>query len=367
VTAPRSAAPLRVAFLHLGRDGGGVPRYGRILAEGASADSSIEVVDIDAGGRDAGLGALRRAAGEAGTADLIQLQWKLTDWGSGWRGVARLGWFLFWARRPVVATLHDVYAPNRRRGRWLGPDAWALRLLGWRARRLVVHADEERRRLGGMVRTGKVRVVPHFVEGRPPLPDPAEARRQLGLAGRRVVTLLGFITERKGHRLLLDALPLLAPDVSVVVAGSPIAGRDFRRRELETQAAELGVTDRVLFTGFVGDDMLSRVLAATEVAACPFKDLSASGSLSTWISAGTRIVASDLPAIREYDNLSRGAINRFAPRTAKALAAALAAALADAATHPGPDPKIQHLAAELTLPRIVARYANVWREAAAGR
>lgn len=367
MTAPRSVAPLRVAFLHLGKEGGGVPRYGRILAEGAAADPQIEVVEVDAGGRDAGPGALRRAGREASAADLIQVQWKLADWGGGWRGFVRLCWVLLWARRPVVATLHDVYSPKRRRDRWLRPDAWALRVLRMRARRLVVHAEEERRRLSGMVPAAKVAVVPHFVEQRPPLPEPAAARRELGLEDRRVVTLLGFITERKGHRMLLEALPLLAADVSVVIAGAPITGRNFRRKELVTLAAELGVTDRVVFTGFVGDEMLTRVLAATDVAACPFKDVSASGSLSTWISAGTRIVASDLPAIREYDALSRGAIRRFLPRTPKALAAALTAALADAAAHPGPDAAIQRLAEALALPRIVARYVDVWREVAPGR
>lgn len=360
MTAPRSVAPIRVAFIHLGKEGGGVPRYGRILAEGAAADPGVEVVSVDVGGRRAGLGDLRHAAREAGTANVIQMQWKLADWGGGWHAFARLAWFLLCARRPVVATLHDVYAPRRRRDRWLRPDAWALRVLGLRARRLVVHAEEERRRLGGMVRGTKVDAIPHFVEVRPPLPDAAAARRELGLEGRRVITLLGFITERKGHRLLLETLPLLAPDVSVVIAGSPITGRDFRRKELEALAKELGVTDRVLFTGYVGDEMLSRVLAATDVAACPFKDVSASGSLSTWISAGTRIVASDLPAIREYDTLARGAIRRFSPRNREAFAAALTAALADAAAHPGPDAAVLRLATLLAVPRIVGQYAAVW-------
>lgn len=367
MTSPRSVTPLRVAFVHLGKEGGGVPRYGRILADAAADNPSVEAVSVDAGGRLSDLGDLRRAARQANGADLIQLQWKPADWGGGWRALARLAWFLLLARRPVVVTLHDLYTPRRRRDRWIRADAWALRLLGLRARKLVVHAEEERRRLGSMVAAANVAVVPHFVEERPPLPDAAEARTELGLEGRRVVTLLGFITERKGHRLLLEALPELAADVSVVIAGAPITGRDFRRKELVTLAAELGLTERVVFTGYVGDEMLARVLAATEVAACPFKDVSASGSLSTWISAGTRIVASDLPAIREYDTLARGAIHRFAPRTATALAAALTTALTDAAEHPGPDPQVLKLAAALALPRIVDRYLAVWREAAPGR
>lgn len=362
--APPSAAPLRVAFLHLGRAKGGVPRYGRILAGAAAADAGLQATDVEAGGRSAGLGDLRRAALDCAAAEVVELQWKLADWGGGWRGLGRLAWFLTFVGRPVVATLHDVYAPRRRRDHLVRPEAWALRLLGLRARRLVVHADEERRRLRGATPAAKLAVVPHFVEGRPALPGPEDARRELGLERRRVVTLLGYITERKGHRLLLEALPGLAPDVSVVIAGAPIAGRDFRRRELETLAEALTVADRVVFTGYVGDEMLGRVLAATDVGVCPFTDVSASGSLSTWISAGTRIVASDLPAIREYDALEPGAIRRFAPRTPETLAQALTAALQDAATSPGPDPHVERLAEALALPRTISRYADVWREAA---
>jgi glycosyltransferase involved in cell wall biosynthesis len=206
-----------------------------------------------------------------------------------------------------------------------------------------------------------ITVIPHFVEPRGVLTDAAEAKRELGLEGRRVVTLLGFITERKGHRLLLEALPLLPPDVSVLIAGSPITGREHRRRELEELASAMAIEDRVIFTGYVGDGMLDRVLAATDVAACPFRDVSASGSMSTWISAGTRIAASDLPAIAEYDRIAPGAIRRFSPRTREALAAAIGAALDDAAANPGPDPAVRRLAEQLALARMVERYADAWR------
>jgi glycosyltransferase involved in cell wall biosynthesis len=213
------------------------------------------------------------------------------------------------------------------------------------------------------VASAKIAVVPHFVEERPPLPDGDTAKRELGLEGRGVVTLLGFITERKGHALLLEALAKLPADVSVVIAGSPIEGREHRQKELQVLAQTIGVSDRVLFTGYVGDAMLDRVLAATDVGACPFKDLSASGSLSTWISAGTRIVASDLPAIREYDAIVPGAIRRFTPRTADALATEIQRALAEVASGGRIDPDVMSLSEALAVPRIVEQYGVVWREA----
>lgn len=366
-TGPDSGAdrPLKVAIVQLGKEGGGVPRYGRLLAQAAGDSPALEVVEVDAGERSASLGDLRRAARAANVADVIAIQWKLADWGGGWRAAARLVTFLAATRKPVVATLHDVYEGRRRRDRWARPQPWALRLLGRRAAGIVVHADEERRRLAGMVPGNRITVIPHFVEQRGPLPDPVAAKRELGVEGRRIVTLLGFITERKGHRLLLEALPLLPDDVSVLIAGAPIPGREHRRRELDELANALNVEERVVFTGYVGDEMLDRVLAATDVAACPFRDVSASGSLSTWISAGTRVVASDLPAIVEYDGIVPGAIHRFTPRTREALAIAISAALDDAAAKPGPDAATCELAEQLALPRIVGRYAEAWEAASA--
>ena len=105
------------------------------------------------------------------------------------------------------------------------------------------------------------------------------------------------------------------------------------------------------------------MLAATDVALCPFREMSASGALATWISAGRPIVASDLPAIRELDAMAPGAIRRFAPYEPAALREAIAAALDEATAEP--DPRVRRLAAELATPRIVARYAEVYRAAAA--
>jgi hypothetical protein len=86
--------------------------------------------------------------------------------------------------------------------------------------------------------------------------------------------------------------------------------------------------------------------------------------LSTWISAGTRIVASDLPAIREYDAISPGAIRRFTPRTAEALAAEIVRALDAVASDGRTDPGVMRLSEALAVPRIVDRYASVWWAAA---
>lgn len=351
---------ITVGYLHLGRQESGVRRYGRMVADVAARRADVAVVASDAGGRDAGLADLRLAARRLGDADVIHLQWKLADWGGTRWALPRLEVVLQACRRPTVVTLHDVYQRATLSERWLEPGALAVRRLGLRSRAVTVHAAEERRRLGSLVPASRVSVVPHFVEQRPPLPDRDAAKAALGLAGRRVITLQGFMTRRKGHRLVLEALPLLPDDVVAIFAGAPIEGREARADELATYAAELGVSHRVRFTGYVPDDELTTIMAATDVALCPFQEMSASGSVSTWISTGRPIVTSGLPQFHEYDALAPGSMGMVDPLTADALADRIMDTLALGRLT---DPAVERLATLLSAPRAVQRYLDVYRHA----
>jgi glycosyltransferase involved in cell wall biosynthesis len=360
----RAADRITVGYLHLGRAESGVRRYGRIVAEAAARRRDIDVVEADPGDRDAGLADLRRAARRLNAADVVHIQWKPPDWGGPYRALSRLEVFLAACRRPVVVTLHDIYPREGWRDRWANAGAIGLRRLSLGAAWVVVHSDEEALRLKGVIPASKLDVVPHFVEDRAPLPDKATAKAALGLDGCRVISLVGFMIKRRGHRLVLEALRELPPDVMAIFVGSPIEGREARGEELRDYAAELGVADRVRFTGYIPDDELVTVMAATDVAVCPFRDMSASGSVSTWISTARPIVSSDLPAFREYDVLSRGSMRMFSPYTAEALAAKLRATLGGSLAPI--DPAVDRLRRKLATPRVVERYLDVYRVAAAG-
>ena len=352
---------LTVGYLHLGKAESGVRRYGRIVASTAARRTDLTVVESDAGGRDAGVGDLRRAARRLTDVDVVHLQWKLADWGGARWALPRLEVVLQACPRPTVVTLHDVYERTSFTQRWLDPAALGIRRLSVRSRSIVVHAAEERRRLDPLVPPEHVSVVPHFVEQRPPLPDREAAKAQLGLTGRHVITLQGFMTRRKGHRLVIDTLPLLPPDVVVIFAGAPIEGREVRGEELAAYARTLGVVDRTRFTGYVPDEELTTIMAATDVALCPFHEMSASGSVSTWISTGRPIVTSGLPQFREYDNLAPGSMRIVDPLTPETLAKRITATLEQQRLT---DPAVERLRTLLAAPRVVERYLDVYRQAA---
>jgi glycosyltransferase involved in cell wall biosynthesis len=354
--------PLRVGFLHVGRERSGLRRYGGILAAEAARRPDVEIVESDGGGRDASWSELRRAARRLGDVDVVHLQWKLADWDARVGGIPRMEVVLQSLRRPVVITMHDVFAREGPWQRLFSPAAVGLRRLGAAAARLVVHSEEERGRLAGLVPEAKVEVVPHFVEVRPALPQRAAARESLGVTGQRVLTVLGYMTKRRGHRLVIDALPELPAEVTVLFVGSTIEGREHVGSALAKHAAEVGVGDRVRFMGYLPEDQLEQVLAATDVALCPFREMSASGALATWISSGRPIVTSDLAPFRELQAMRPGSLHIFRPYEAEPLARCIRSTLEVATDERDPD--VDALARRLATPRIVDRYIGLYRAAA---
>jgi hypothetical protein len=121
----------------------------------------------------------------------------------------------------------------------------------------------------------------------------------------------------------------------------------------------------VRFLGYVPEDELEAVLVATDVALCPFRAMSASGALATWISVGRPIVTSDLAPFAELGTLAPGALHPFSPYDAAALATTISETLAQASD--GPDAAVQALARRLAVPRVLDRYVGLYRAAAARR
>jgi L-malate glycosyltransferase len=77
------------------------------------------------------------------------------------------------------------------------------------------------------------------------------AARPLFSPGTRVIGTVGHLAGHKGHRYLLDAMQLILQEEPSV--GLAIVGTGDLRAELEAQAAALGITQQVCFTGFRHD------------------------------------------------------------------------------------------------------------------
>ena len=391
----------RVGLLLQGAPTHGVHRYALTLAEALRA-AGVDVTTAEGGTHP---DALREAAAAlSACSDVVHVQYTRVLWGTDRAGLPGLRAFLDEVRRPVVATVHDLHvdlgpgpllrravgrlrpdgarepddAPGRapaappvatgtprppdRVGRLrhllepaVGAEPRALRTLQRAAAATVVCSPQEATRLAGL-HAGPVEVVPHVVERRR-LPERSRARRSLGLDTGRVVTLLGWVQARKGHDLAVAALPLLPPDVTLVLAGATAPGHEGLPERLRQAAREAGVADRLRITGWLDEEALDAHLAATDLALCPYRTIAASGSLATWLAADRPVLAFDVAYLRTLTADAPGAVATFGTWSPDALAAAATALLAGP-DDPGPR---RRLAAALSPARTADRHLAVYR------
>jgi glycosyltransferase involved in cell wall biosynthesis len=148
----------------------------------------------------------------------------------------------------------------------------------------------------------------------------AAARARLGLRGDAVVLgFAGFVRTWHGVGWALEALPALPSNVHLLVVGDGPA-----RGDLESRAAEMGIGDRVHFTGRIPHDAMPAYMQLFDIAlqtasvayASPLK-------LFEYMALGRAIVAPDQPNIREILENGRNAI-LFDPARRGSFTAALA-------------------------------------------
>ncbi len=92
-------------------------------------------------------------------------------------------------------------------------------------------------------------------------------RAALGWTGRTVVLTVGRLQRRKGHDMMIQALPAVRRSVPDVLYA--IAGDGDERARLEALAAETGVADRVQFLGEVTDERLLACYRQCDLFALP--------------------------------------------------------------------------------------------------
>ncbi len=117
----------------------------------------------------------------------------------------------------------------------------------------------------------KVFVVPYGIDSRFQRVTDAQSlecvRRKYGISDQYVL-YVGIYRERKNHAGLLRAFQHLVQSgiPSQLVIAGPI---NEAKQELRTLAAELGIEERVLLTGFVADEDLPALYPGARVYACP--------------------------------------------------------------------------------------------------
>lgn len=220
-----------------------------------------------------------------------------------------------WFGRPVVITARGTdinlipqFELPRRMIRWAARSAAAS---------ITVCQALKDEMLGLGIDTSKVHVLRNGVDLEKFSPRPqSEARAALGLPEGKIALSVGYLIERKGHHLAIDAMAKL-PGWTLVVAGDgEMAG------ELKALAARLGVAERVRFVGAVAQSELATYYSAADVLVLASSREGMANVLLESLACGTPVVATPLWGTPEVISTPESG-ELMADRSAGALVAAV--------------------------------------------
>ncbi len=332
------AIPLRVAMFTPVRERCGIADYSRLLVAALRDRADISGVHLvsppETEGRASSVKAVRNYMADEReyrvlgarlcVGDVVHIQHQYFFFGGVAPHKNHLRAMLDAIPLPIVMTVHEIAGlPGGGWKQTLITRTNRLNFMHPGIRQIIVHtdADAEKLRLLGVAET-KLNRLPVAVPKALPMPTASEAKATLGLAGKRVLMIFGFLSVKKGHRLAVKALTHLPEDVVLLVAGEkhPDDHSAGVQPVLQEDMLAAGLHDRVVFTGYLPDDRIPTIMAATDLALAPFTESSGSASLAHLFAYGLPVLASDIPPHREMLALVPGSVALFPANDPAALA-----------------------------------------------
>ena len=271
-------------------------------------------------------------------------------------------------RPPVVVTFHDLRVP------YLFPKAgplrwWVVRYMARHADGVIVTNQEDYLRLQDEVPSDRLALIP-IGSNIPPVPPPEydrQAERARWSVGPDDLLLgyFGFLNESKGVEDLVRAVASLAEQglpVHLLMIGGRVGSSDPTNRayaeRVERLINELGLGDRVHWTGYTDPQAVSAGLLATDLCVLPYRDGVSfrRGTLMACLAHGRAIVttrpAVPLPQVRDGENMLL-----VKPNDPRGLAEAIRRVAADPALRSRLEEGAAALAAEFSWGRIARHTA----------
>jgi len=234
-------------------------------------------------------------------------------------------------RFPLVTTVHDTPTSLR-----LIDYIPFLRLMYKYSESIFVHT---RRMKESLIRyhgvpEDRITTIPHGIDVNlyRPRVCSGNIKRSLNIGDDHVLLFFGFVRPGKGVEYLIKSIPLVlkeAPQTKLVVAGG--LPSDVKRycfylksekeyiSSLKQMVGMLNLNKRVVFTGYVPEDVVSEFFALADVVVFPYITCSQSGPLHKALASGKAIIATKVEGIDELiENGKNGII--VPPRDTRSLA-----------------------------------------------
>jgi glycosyltransferase involved in cell wall biosynthesis len=316
-------------------------------------------------------------------ADLVHVQHEYTFWGGIAPMASSLPAYYRQLRPPRVVTAHTVFTaaellrldterrPRQRLAKRLlaayppyRRHLEAAPFLG--AEAVVVHTEAARdRMIARGVRAARVHVLPAGIPSAATAEPDSVARfqREHRLAGRKVMTIFGYVNPDKGYEVALEALAKMPEAVKLVIAGGPRVEQEQPYLDtLERGIEEQGLAERVAITGYLEDAEVAAAMAATDLVLVPHTAANGSYSVMVALSHGKPVLASDLACFQEIAEQS-ACVELFTAGDETALAERAGFLLASAGTRSRMADAARQLAAERGWVEVARRTLAIYEEA----
>lgn len=304
--------------------------------------------------------------------ELVNVQYQAAAYHMRSPAINFLPWRLHDLTKAVV-TFHDLRVP------YLFPKAGrlrqtAVRFMARQAHGVIVTNQADYQALTAQVAT-PTRQIPigsNVATHTPNQTEIAAVRQKLGLQpGDCLLSYFGFLNESKGADTLVTALAQLDDRCHLVFIGGQTGSSDSTNQaflaRLQGQIADLGLAERVHWTGFLPDREVSAHLHAADLMVMPYRDGVSlrRGTLMAVLAHGrplvTTLPAAPAPELRHGEN-----VWLVPPADPASLAAALRALLADAALRHSLGTGAVQVADLFTWDKIAAQTAVFFQELLAG-
>jgi glycosyltransferase involved in cell wall biosynthesis len=273
------------------------------------------------------------------------------------------------AVHPTVVTFHDLNVP------YLFPKAGPLRervvtLLARRADAAIATNQADELELTAR-RARRVERIPIGSNIKPTLPDDYNReiwRAGLGITPEKILLgFFGFFNERKGVETLIRALAALDPAYHLLFIGGTVGSSDLTNRAyadlMMTLVAQLGLSERVHFTGYVPATEVSAAFAAADLCVLPYADGVSfhHGTLMAALAHGQAIISTQPPiALPELVHGKNAWL--VPPDNPRALTAAIISLAADVPRRQQLVRGATELSAQFSWDRIATRTAQLFAD-----
>lgn len=205
----------------------------------------------------------------------------------------------------VITTLHEIVDVKK---------AYGGRIIYWPMRiyysilygsvkamsdAVIAHTADTVKTLSQYTKVDNARIIPLACYVDPVFLPQAECKAKLGMSGKRMITMFGFIHPLKGHDIAIDVIKDMPPDTVLYIAGD-VKGQD--KSYLDTlieKVRTMGLEGRVKFHGYVKDEEAPVVMCASDIILLPYRHVVQSAALSFSLSYGKPVLASDIGGFAE--------------------------------------------------------------------